>query len=490
MSSAKLSFVMRTYVGLSTLFLVTSAIGFTAPIWVPREARLNQSAQASVAAAPTVTTAVLTHAPEVPPPSNRKEPTRVVVDIEVKEVVGTIAGDTQYTFWTFGGKVPGQFIRVREGDSVELHLKNSPDNKMPHNIDLHAVTGPGGGAPRTFTAPGHETVLTFEALRSGLYVYHCAAAPVGMHIANGMYGLIFVEPPEGLPPVDREYYVMQGDFYTAGAYHDKGLQAFDMEKAIDEKPTYVLFNGAEGSLTGANALRAKVGDKIRIFVGNGGPNMVSSFHVIGEIFDRVYREGGTSVENNVQTTLIPAGGAAIVEFTARVPGEYAMVDHSIFRAFNKGAVGTLVVTGPDQPELYSAANHDFPFYGDKGAPPPPSHAADDQMAEGARVFSRTCAACHQAQGQGIPRTIPPLAGSDFLMADKERSIGIVVGGLSGKVAVNGQTYSSVMPPLSFLSDEEAAAALTYVRASWGNAGDAVTPSDVAKKRPSALLPMR
>jgi nitrite reductase (NO-forming) len=481
---------MRPHIGLSILFAVTGIIGFTSPLWLSREARVRTSGTASVDTTPSVITADLTQAPDVPPPSNRKQATKVVVGIEVKEVVGTIAGDTQYTFWTFGGKVPGQFIRVREGDTVELHLKSSPENKMPHNIDLHAVTGPGGGAPRTFTAPGHETVLTFEALRSGLYVYHCAAAPVGMHIANGMYGLIFVEPPEGLPPVDHEFYVMQGDFYTAGAYHDKGLQPFDMQKAIDEKPTYVLFNGAEGSLTGANALHAKVGDKIRIFVGNGGPNMVSSFHVIGEIFDRVYREGGSSVETNVQTTLIPAGGAAIVEFTARVPGEYAMVDHSIFRAFNKGAVGQIVVSGPDQPDLYAAANRDFPFYGDKATPPDPHRGQEDQMAEGARVFNKVCAACHQAQGQGIPRSIPPLAGSDYLMADKERSIGIVVGGLQGKVTVNGQTYSSVMPPLSFLSDEEAAAALTYVRSSWGNGGGPVTPSDVAKKRPSASLAVR
>lgn len=314
-------------------------------------------------AEPTSVHADETNAPNVPPPTNRKKATRVVVDIEVKEVVAPIAGDTTYTFWTFGGHVPGQFIRVRQGDTVELHLKNSPDNKMPHNIDLHAVTGPGGGAPRTFTAPGHQTELTFEATRAGLYVYHCAAAPVGMHIANGMYGLILVEPPEGLPKVDREFYVMQGDFYTAGAYHEKGLQPFDMQKAIDENPTYVLFNGAEGSLTGKNALHAKTGETIRIYIGNGGPNLVSSFHVIGQIFDRVYREGGMTPETNVQTTLVPAGGAAMVEFSARVPGEYALVDHSIFRAFNKGAVGTLVVEGPPQPELYSMKTIDTPYDG-------------------------------------------------------------------------------------------------------------------------------
>jgi nitrite reductase (NO-forming) len=425
----------------------------------------------------------MTHAPQVPAATNRKLPAHVVVDVEVKELVATLAGDTTYSFWTFGGKVPGQFIRVREGDTVELHLKNAPDNRMPHNIDLHAVTGPGGGAPRTFTAPGHETEFTFKAMRAGLYVYHCAAPPVGMHIANGMYGLILVEPPEGLPPVDREYYVMQGDFYTVGGYHEKGLQAFDMQKAIDEKPTYVLFNGSESSLTGDKALKAKVGERVRIYMGNGGPNLTSSFHVIGAIFDRVYREGGMTVETNVQTTVVPPGGAAIVEFTARVPGDYALVDHAISRAFNKGAVGTLKVEGPDQPELYSPKIKESVY-----VPGPSLLAAvtPDEPAvagpPGAAVYARTCGACHQAQGQGLAPAFPPLAGSDFLMADKDRSIGIVLGGLSGRVDVNGKTYEGAMPTQAHLSDEDIAQVLTYVRSSWGNHGGEVTAREVAARR--------
>jgi nitrite reductase (NO-forming) len=468
---------MRTYAALAILLSGTALAASSSPLWLPH----GSGAHADTS--PSRVEAELTHAPLVPAATHRTRPTRVVVDIEVKEVVMPIAGDTTYTFWTFGGRVPGQFIRVRQGDTVELHLKNAPDNKMPHNIDLHAVTGPGGGAPRTFTAPGHQTELTFEASRAGLYVYHCAAPPVGMHIGNGMYGLILVEPPEGLPPVDREYYVMQGDFYTSGAYHEKGLQAFDMQKAIDEKPTYVLFNGAEGALSGENALHAKVGEKVRLFVGNGGPNLVSSFHVIGEIFDKVYREGGTTIDTNVQTTLIPAGGASIVEFTTRVPGEYAIVDHSIFRAFNKGAVGQLVVDGPPQPSIYSTETKDTP-YGGGGSDKPPGGSAhgDDRLAAGARVFASTCAACHQAQGQGVPHVFPPLAASDFLMADKDRAIGIVLGGLNGAVTVKGTTYTSVMPSQAHLSDDDIANVLTYVRGSWGNAGDAVSPDEVSAKR--------
>ncbi len=251
--------------------------------------------------------AVLTDAPNVPPPITRTHATKVTVTLEVSEVVKRLADGVEYTFWTFGGSVPGKFIRIREGDEVEFNLSNSPASKMPHNIDLHAVTGPGGGAAASFTAPGHTSVFSFKALNPGLYVYHCATAPVGMHIANGMYGLIFVEPRRGLRKVDREYYVMQSEFYTAGRNGAPGLQPFSMEKAVEERPDYVVFNGSVGALTGDHALTAKTGEVIRLFIGNGGPNLVSSFHVIGEIFDRVHAEGGDTVNTNVQTTLIPAG---------------------------------------------------------------------------------------------------------------------------------------------------------------------------------------
>ena len=296
--------------------------------------------------------AVLASAPNVPAPITRDYATKVIVELETVEKTMRLADSVNYTFWTFGGNVPGNFIRVREGDLVELHLKNHPHNSVPHNIDLHAVTGPGGGAAATLTMPGGESVLSFRALNPGLYIYHCAVSPVPMHISNGMYGLILVEPKEGLPKVDREFYVMQSEFYVkAGA---KGQPAtLDMQKGIDEKPDYVVFNGSVGAIAGANALKAKVGESIRIFVGNGGPNLVSSFHVIGEIFDNVYGEGGSMVsQQNVQTTLIPSGGAAIVEFRTEKPGTLVIVDHSIFRAFNKGALGMITVEGEDNPAVY------------------------------------------------------------------------------------------------------------------------------------------
>ncbi len=299
--------------------------------------------------------AVLTDAPNVPPAITRSHPTKVIVNLEVIEKSMRLADSVQYTMWTFGGSVPGKFIRVREGDLVELHLKNAANSTMPHNIDLHAVTGPGGGAKTSLTLPGGESVFTFTALNPGLFIYHCATSPVPMHMANGMYGMILVEPKEGLAKVDKEFYVMQSEFYTKGKFGDHGLQTLDMDKGIDERPTYVVFNGSVGAITGDKALQAKTGDRIRIFVGDAGPNLTSSFHVIGEVFDNVYAEGGTvASQHNVATTLIPAGGAAVVEFAAENAGDLILVDHSIFRAFNKGALGMLHVTGTPNAKIFAA----------------------------------------------------------------------------------------------------------------------------------------
>ncbi|MCR6495776.1 copper-containing nitrite reductase [Thermomonas sp. S9] len=439
--------------------------------------------------------AVLTSPPNVPPPTGRSHPAKVIVTLDVVEKEMPISEGVTYTFWTFGGTVPGSFIRVRQGDTVEFHLRNMPDSKMPHNIDLHGVTGPGGGAASSFTAPGHESRFTFKALNAGLYVYHCATAPVGMHIANGMYGLILVEPPEGLPKVDREYYVMQGDFYTTGKYREKGHQGFDMEKAIDEHPTYVLFNGMEGALTGDKALTAKTGEKVRLYVGNGGPNLVSSFHVIGEIFDKVWFEGGTRFQENVQTTLIPAGGAAMMEFHMEVPGSYVLVDHSIFRAFNKGALAILKADGPERKDIYSGKEVDAVYLGDQAAGTsraPVAVAAasakagrltrEEQIAAGKVLFAGTCSTCHQPDGKGLEGVFPPLAGSDFIKANPGRVPGIILHGLTGKITVNGKEYNSVMPPMSQLTDDEVANIATYVLNSWGNPGGQISKEQAAAAR--------
>ncbi len=435
--------------------------------------------------------AKLTSPPMVPPPITRKNSTKVIVNLEIIEKEMRIADGVTYTFWTYGGTVPGSFIRVREGDFVEFHLKNHPDNKLPHNIDLHAVTGQGGGAAASFTAPGHESVFSFTALNPGLYVYHCATAPVGMHIANGMYGLILVEPKEGLPPVDKEFYVMQGDFYTKGAYGEAGHQPFDMEKALTETPDYVLFNGSVGSLTGDNSLKAKTGERIRLFVGNGGPNLVSSFHVIGEIFDNVYIEGGTTQNHQLQTTLVPAGGSAITEFRVDVPGNFILVDHSIFRTFNKGSLGILSVTGGEDKAIYSGKQDDRVYQPeggnvqsmpDEGTPTAPvAKTKEERIAAGKTVFAANCQPCHQADGKGIPKAFPPLAQSDFLNSNLTRACSIVINGLSGSIVVNGEKYDGVMPKQT-LSDEAAANVITYVLNNFGNKGGEIKPEQVKAAR--------
>jgi len=448
--------------------------------------------------------AVLTEAPFVPPPITRQHKARVVVRLEVREVIKRLADGVEYTFWTFGGNVPGSFIRVRQGDVVEFHLDNHPSSKMPHNIDLHAVTGPGGGASSSFTAPGHSSQFTFTALNPGLYVYHCAVAPVPMHVANGMYGLILVEPKDGLPKVDREFYVMQGEFYTAGRYGEEGLQSFDPEKAIDERAPYVVFNGQVGSLVGDRALQAKVGETVRIYFGVGGPNLTSSFHVIGEIFDRVYVEGGTKlVQENVQTTLVPAGGSVAVDFKVEVPGTFILVDHSLSRAFNKGALGMLKVTGDEDRVIYSGKEIDEVYLGEQSdagsaaskreaelvAAKKEAIAQNPQIAgitkeiqieRGKKTYLSSCFACHQADGTGLPNIFPPLAGSDYLK-NKEQAIRAVIKGLSGPVTVNGKNYNNLMPPQD-LTDAHAADVLTYVMNSWGNDLGSVTEAEVKAVR--------
>lgn len=435
--------------------------------------------------------AQLTYAPNVPPAITRTHPTKVIVELETTEVVGRLAEGVEYTFWTFGGQVPGKFIRVREGDFVEFHLNNHPKSKMPHNIDLHAVTGPGGGAASSFTAPGKSTVFSFTALNPGLYVYHCATAPVGMHIANGMYGLILVEPKEGFPPVDREYYVMQSEFYTSGPYGEAGLQSFDMKKALLETPDYVVFNGSVGSMVGDNAITAEVGETVRLYIGNGGPNLISSFHVIGEIFDLVYTEGGTGAnQRNVQSTLVPAGGSAMVEFKVDVPGTFILVDHSIFRAFNKGALAMLKVSGEDDETIYSGLQYEEVYLpegsaiqkiGTDQAELPVAQTKTERIDMGKRLYAQNCAACHQPEGQGIAGAFPPLAGSDYLLSNKDRAIGVLINGLSGEVVVNDESYNGVMPAV-LLSDEDVANVLTFILNTWGNDGGEVTPADVLRIR--------
>lgn len=341
--------------------LLGAALTLSASAFTNNETVNTQENLTALSAELPVIEAELTFAPNVPKPITRKKPARVIVKLEAIEKVMEIMGGVQFKYWTFNGATPAPFIRVREGDTVEVHLSNPVNSKMEHSIDFHSAAAPEGGALASDTKPGRTSVFAFQALQPGLYLYHCAAYPgAATHIGKGMFGLMLVEPKEGLPAVDKEFYIMQNEFYTNASFGEKGLHVFSMEKAGYELPDYVVFNGHYGALMGDDALKAKVGDNIRFFVGNAGPNKISSFHLIGKAFDTVYVEGGSLQNHNVQTTLIPAGGATITEAKMQVPGHYTFLDHSIFRA-DKGAKGMLIVEGEENLEIYSGKIKDEPY---------------------------------------------------------------------------------------------------------------------------------
>jgi nitrite reductase (NO-forming) len=291
---------------------------------------------------------------DLPPPISKRDPKTVRLDLFTVEQEGRLAEATTFGYWTFNGKVPGPFVRVRVGDTVDVHLKNSADSNMIHSVDFHAATGPGGGAAALQVDPGAEKSMTFKALVPGLYVYHCATPMVAEHIANGMYGLILVEPEAGLPPVDHEFYIMQGEIYTENAFGQHGSQEFSVEKLLNERPEYFVFNGSVGAISKLHPLHAKVGETVRLFFGVGGPNFTSSFHVIGEIFDKVYSLGGLTNPplEGIQTVTVAPGGAVIAEFKLHVPGNYTIVDHALARV-ERGLAGLLIVEGAQNPDIYN-----------------------------------------------------------------------------------------------------------------------------------------
>jgi len=309
--------------------------------------------QATSASAAAATVADIVRNPaDLPPPLARRGPQTVKVNLETVEVTGRLDDGVTYRYWTYNGKVPGPFVRVRVGDTVEVVMKNADDSAMMHNVDFHAVTGPGGGGIATMAAPGETKGFTFQAINPGLYVYHCATPMVAQHIANGMYGLILVEPEAGLPKVDREYYVMQGEIYTEQPNGTKGELTESIDKLVAEQPEYLVFNGAADGLS-RKPLTARTGETVRVFFGVGGPNKTSSFHVIGEIFDKAYPLASVTSApmSDVQTITVPPGGAAVTDFKVEVPGKFILVDHALSR-LEKGLKGFLEVAGEQRAALF------------------------------------------------------------------------------------------------------------------------------------------
>lgn len=288
-------------------------------------------------------------------PVGDRDPEHVTVDLLTTELEARLGDHSTYKFWTFNNKVPGPFVRVRVGDTVTVNVSNAKDSTHIHSVDFHAVTGPGGGAAVTQVAPGQTKSFTFKAMHPGLFVYHCATPMVAQHITNGMYGMILVEPEGGLPEVDREFYVMQGELYTAQPHGASGLQEFSLEKLLAENPEHLMFNGSMDALTKIYDMKSNVGDVVRIFFGVGGPNLTSSLHLIGEVFDRVYDQASLTSPplTDVQTTLVPPGGATMVEFKTDYPGRYVLVDHALSR-MEKGLAGILTVEGEKDSSIFDS----------------------------------------------------------------------------------------------------------------------------------------
>ena len=307
---------------------------------------------------PTVKAADIVRDPaDLPQPIGERAPALVRVTLTAKELVGVLdpTSGTTYRYWTFNGKVPGPEIRVRQGDTVEVTLVNAKDRSMVHSIDFHAAIGPGGGSALTQVPPGRSKSFTFQATVPGLFVYHCGSPMVAQHIANGMYGLILVEPAGGLPHVDREYYIMQSEFYTTAPKGKSGLQQFSVENLMSENAQYYLFNGAVDAITKEFPLQAKEGETVRIYFGNAGPNATASEHMVGEIFTHYYQLGSLTSPAlaGIQTATVPPGGAAIFELKASMPGEFTLMDHAISR-MEKGDMAILRVTGPENEALMHA----------------------------------------------------------------------------------------------------------------------------------------
>jgi len=296
---------------------------------------------------------------DLPPPITRDEPAVVPVTLETEEVVAEIEPGVTFTYMTFNRQIPGPFVRTRVGDTVDLTFRNKTSSTMAHNVDFHACRGPGGGAEATTVAPGEETNLKFKVTYPGAFIYHCAVANVDYHISSGMFGIILVEPEEGLPEVDHEFYLGQHEVYTNGDTGQAGHHQFDFGKMADENPTYSLINGEKYAITPGkyDEMNVKTDDTVRIFYGVGGPNQFSSFHAIGSVWDEVWSQGAIASEPQryVQTTPVLPGSTAIVTMHSPVPGGYKLVDHALSRVARKGALAVVNVEGPENPEVFDPA---------------------------------------------------------------------------------------------------------------------------------------
>ncbi len=262
------------------------------------------------------------------------------IDLVVEEKEMTVAKGFVQKVWTFGGTVPGPVIRVKVGDTVRVHLKNPATSGLPHSVDFHS-SQVAWNDEMVSIKPGEELLYEWKADYAGVWMYHCGTAPALHHIANGMYGMVIVEPREGLPKVDREFALVQSEWYL-GPQHD--LTSLEKASAAAPAPDYVVFNGV-ASQYGDHPLEVGTGERVRFFVLNAGPNVDSSFHIVGTIFDTVIKEGVALHRDNPEhygsqaVDLAPAQGA-IVELSTAEDGLYPIVTHA-FNFPGRGALGIL-----------------------------------------------------------------------------------------------------------------------------------------------------
>ncbi len=297
---------------------------------------------------------------DIPSPINRNRPVTHNITLESKDLISEIEPGVQFKFMTYGGQVPGPMIRVRQGDKMNLTFKNNSQNTLLHNVDFHAVYGTGGGSKATLCPPGQSRELHAKLMYPGAFIYHCAVPKLDEHISSGMFGMIVVEPNEGLSEVDHEFYLGQHEVYSNKEAGEKGFHEIDVESMKAENPTYVLLNGEKKALTedGYGTMKTQVGDTARIFMVTGGPNLSSSFHAIGNVWTKAWREGAiaSEPEEYVQTCHVAPGSCGIFEMDFPVPEKSFLVDHALSRYNRKGMLGVIEVEGEEQPHIFNPQN--------------------------------------------------------------------------------------------------------------------------------------
>jgi nitrite reductase (NO-forming) len=405
----------------------------------------------------------------------------VDVDLVASDETVSIASGVDYQAWTFGGTVPAPIIHVRQGQTVNVTFTNH--GTMQHSIDFHAAITP-PSLHYVEIQPGKSIKFSFVANVPGAFLYHCGTPPVLLHIANGMYGALIVDPATPLPPATRSYVIVQSEWYTQQV--SGHLMGPNFERMKEERPDEVVFNGSAFQYRD-HPLLATAGERVRLYVVDAGPDLWSSFHVIGAVFDKVYPDGDPAhAQSGVSTYSVGPGAGAVFDLTLSEPGNYPFVDHDMAHA-TIGAIGVLQVRGKDGSipvEATAAAP------AETAAPAADMAAASAALgpyhvdpAKGAALYGANCAACHQLTGMGIAGAFPPLKDNPAVLdANATKQIDVVLGGLHGET-IGGTAYATPMPPFGgALNDAEIADIINHERSSWGNHGKQIAATDVSARR--------